>query len=124
MNHTTGVIKDSISANELSRNLTFCPKYTKWADNFLDQFSYWEDGVALCCVAILGVLMNGTAIFALSFKRSMRNTFNFLLISLFVFDSIFLLTLLLQSFKRHFSLATKTHIILFPYLRDFHGPIS
>ena len=43
-------------------------------------------------LAILGVLLNVVAVYVLSTKESMKNTFNSLLISLYCIDSMFLLT--------------------------------
>ncbi|TRY80550.1 hypothetical protein TCAL_10965, partial [Tigriopus californicus] len=45
----------------------------------------------------------------------MRNSFNLLLIVLSCFDNVYLLGGILEAIRRDFGLATKSHIILFPY---------
>jgi hypothetical protein len=46
----------------------------------------------LMVISVLGVLMNATGIYILSTTHSMKNTFNFLLVSLNCFDTLYLLS--------------------------------
>ena len=46
----------------------------------------------LIIIPVLGILMNATGIYILSTTDSMKNTFNFLLVCLYCFDSIFLVS--------------------------------
>ena len=72
----------------------------------------------LTCVqsifAIVGVLGNLGSCFILN-NRSMRNTFNLLLVTLALSDSWYLFGALLESFRSAFGLGTDTHVLLFPY---------
>ena len=55
----------------------------------------------------------------LIFRKEMRNSFNYLLISLLCFDSLYLFGALLENMRREFFgaiLVTDLHVILFPYL--------
>ena len=55
----------------------------------------------------------------LHFRNEMRNSFNFLLIGLLCFDSLYLFGALLDNIRREFFgsfFVTNVHIILFPYL--------
>ena len=80
---------------------------------FISQFGYWVDGVVLCCLAVPGLLMNIRAMFVLSTHKSMRNSFNDLLISLAAFDSIYILTAMLnQSILKQFNV--KSLIVIYP----------
>ena len=46
----------------------------------------------------------------------MRNAFNLLLVTMACFDSTYLFGSILESFRKQFNLATRLHILLFPYL--------
>ena len=50
------------------------------------------------------------------YRKEMRNAFNLLLVMMAIFDSTYLFGSILESFRKQFDLATKLHIILFPYL--------
>ena len=69
----------------------------------------------MCCVAVLGVVFNLTAIGVLFRRFSAKNIFNQLITSLFLFDSIFLASQLINAFRWNFNLSTETHVLLFPY---------
>lgn len=49
-------------------------------------------------------------------RKEMRNAFNLLLVTMACFDSTYLFGSILESFRKQFNLASKLHIILFPYL--------
>ena len=73
--------------------------------SFEDDAYYWIDGVVLCIISIIGLLLNIVGIFILSRHQSMRNVFNNLLISLFFFDSTYIIaTLMNQSFTVQFNI--------------------
>ena len=70
-------------------------------------------GVTQVAIAVVGILMNLVFCYVLSHKE-MRSLFNFLLIALAIFDNLFLLSQILESFRDHFKMATQIHIVLFP----------
>ena len=89
------------------------PDYTEFENKFL----FWVDGVALCSLSFPGLLMNLTAIIVLIKNKSLHNTFNYLLISLFIFDSTYIFTTISNnSFMKQFGMATRAYIIVYPYL--------
>ena len=97
-------------------DLLNCPIWTKRDYDIRDVYSFWVGGIAVCCVAVPGLFLNLTAICVLSTRVSTKNNFNQLITSLFVFDSVFLLSALIEAFRRNFRLYTNIHIILFPKL--------
>ena len=83
---------------------------------FENSFVFWVDGTALCLIGFPGILLNLTAIFIISRHNTLHNTFNLLLVTLFIFDSTYLVTTLAnQSFMKQFNMATKSYIIMYPY---------
>ena len=83
---------------------------------FEDKYYFWMDGIALSSAAILGSLMNFCAIFVILNHKSTHNFFNFLLISLLVFDSTYILTAMLnQSFLKQFNMVNKLSALMYPY---------
>ena len=83
---------------------------------FEGKFIFWVDGIALCVVSILGLLLNFTGI-AIIFKHpSMHNVFNYLLINLFFFDSIYILTTILnQTCMKQFDLVPRFYYLSYPH---------
>ena len=79
----------------------------------VDEFSFWIDVVVMNCIAISGLILNLFAIYILSTRRSMRNFFNSLLISLFVFDSTFLLMVITETLLRRYK--NYAYVIIFPH---------
>ncbi len=47
---------------------------------------------------------------------AMRNSFNLLLIALSIFDILYLTIALMEACRKEFGLATRAHIMIFPYL--------
>lgn len=92
-----------------------CPQYTKEDDALYAKITFWVDGVAVCVVAIIGLIANFLSALILA-KEDMRNSFNFLLIALFCMDSIYLFASILESFRKGFSMTHFVYVILFPYL--------
>ena len=93
-----------------------CPIWTEEDQKLIDQVEYWVGGISVCCLSIPGMLMNFIAILALITKSSNHTTFNSLLISLFTFDSIYLLFETIETFRRRFKLESRLHTILLPKL--------
>lgn len=100
-------------ANETAEDLD-CPDYSDESERAVAVFSFWCEGVALCVFAVLGLIGNTVSGLILSGK-SMRNSFNLLLIALAVYDNTYLFCSVLESFRKRFGLDTDAHIILFPY---------
>ena len=101
-----------------------CPEFSAWDKDVVTKLRYWVGGVVLCGVAISGLLMNITAIYILSTRIQIKNFFNSLLISLFVYDSVYLFIDVVDTFKTNFRIYTKIHIILFPYIIHPLKPVS
>ena len=78
----------------------------------LRTIGLWIEGVLPIVIGVPGILGNVLASIILS-RRSMRNSFNFLLIALAVYDSCYIL---LDIFQKRKELHTSVSIILFPYL--------
>ena len=91
-----------------------CPVWTEEEEKMIGQVEYWVGGIFVCCLSIPGMLMNLIAILALITKTSSQTTFNSLLISLFVFDSIYLFFETIETFRRRFNLESTLHTILLP----------
>ena len=84
---------------------------------FEAKFIFWVDGIALCAVSIPGLLLNITGIAIILKHPSMHNVFNYLLISLFFFDSTYILTTMLnQSFMKQFHLVPRFYYLIYPHL--------
>ena len=84
---------------------------------FENTFVFWVDGVALCSLSILGLLLNFMAIYILIRHRILHNSFNYILIALCSFDNCYIFTTMAnQGFMKQFNMATKTHINIYPYI--------
>ncbi len=92
-----------------------CPQYEPGDAELLDSFSFWVEGIAQTTVSLLGLAGNAVASVILT-RKEMRNAFNLLLVTMACFDSTYLFGSILESFRKQFHLATKVHIVLFPYL--------
>lgn len=115
MNHSLEHLGDMHSTINQTPSLQ-CPIWTNADEKLIDQVEYWVGGIFICCLSIPGILMNLIAILALLLKSSNRTTFNSLLISLFTFDSIYLLFETIETFRRRFKLESRLHTILLPKL--------
>ena len=96
-------------------DVLLCPQRTNWDKCIDGHFRFWVHGILLCVIAIPGFLMNLAAIFVLSIRKEMKNTFNYLLISLFVFDNMCLLFYLVDSFTYGLGFHTKIFEVLYPH---------
>ena len=84
---------------------------------FENEFAFWVDGVALCSIAIPGILLNWTAIFIITRNKELHHSFNHFLLALFIFDTTYLFTTIAnQSFMKQFGMATKFYLIIYPHL--------
>ena len=84
---------------------------------FENSFTFWVDGVTLCCIAIPGILLNLTAILIITRNKELHHSFNYFLVALFTFDSTYLFTTIAnQSFMKQFGMATKAYFIIYPHL--------
>ena len=93
-----------------------CPEFTDMDKYIVSIFRYWTSGVLLCSVGLLGLIMNMMAIFILSSRAANRIFFNKLLISLFIFDCIYLLMEIIDKIRLQFGVVTQIHKLLYPYL--------
>lgn len=91
-----------------------CPNWTKHDLELFNSCSFYVSGVAVTCVAVPGLILNVLAICILSTRFTTKNNFNQLVVSLFVFDSIYLFSWFVENFRRNFDLSTNTHVILLP----------
>ena len=92
-----------------------CPKYDDTVDKFIEEFSFWTDGVLKSLIAVLGLAGNAIAI-AVLVRPAMRNSFNLLLVTLALIDSTYLFLQILEAFRIPFSLRSDVHILFFPHL--------
>ena len=123
VNCETSYILINASALEGLDNITteiWCPDYNEFCEQSLDTSQFWLEGVIATTIAFAGMLMNIAFCYVLS-RKDMRNVFNSLLIALAVFDNTFLLSIILESFRTSFEMATYIQIFLFP---KFLYPIS
>ena len=94
-----------------------CPDVTDWDQKIISFFQFWISGVVLCAVGFTGLILNLIAIIVLSSsQRTNRIFFNKILISLFIFDFIYLTMEVLDTLGFQFRLITKAHILLYPQL--------
>ena len=92
-----------------------CPEYNNEDyDKFL-ELAFWLEGVIQTSIACCGILCNLGSSLILTTKE-MRNSFNFMLIALSIFDIGYLAGSILESFRKSFHLVSNLHIYLFPYV--------
>ena len=97
-----------------NNNTTFknCYPYNPDEQETLNTIGLWIEGVLPIVIGVPGIIGNMVASIILS-RKSMRNSFNFLLIALAIYDSCYII---LDIFQKRTELHTSTYIILFPYL--------
>jgi len=76
-----------------------CPVFSQTQKDLVDAVAYWGEGVVLVIVAFAGVVGNTLSGFILA-GRSMRNSFNLLLIALAVFDNTYLIGAILEAVRK------------------------
>ena len=97
-----------------NNNTTFknCYPYNPDEQETLNTIGLWIEGVLPIVIGVPGIIGNMVASIILS-RKSMRNSFNFLLIALAIYDSCYII---LDIFQKRTELHTSTYIILFPYM--------
>ena len=78
-----------------------CPQYSNDTAAAIDLFAYWVEGILLCVIAVPGIVGNALSSYILSGK-TMRNSFNILLIALALLDNTYLFGSILESFRKRF----------------------
>lgn len=109
MNNSVVQSIDTVAEEQLD-----CPVFSEASGHNLDRFSFWVEGVLLCVFAVAGIIGNTISAVILSGK-SMRNSFNLLLIALAIYDNTYLFGSILESFRKRFDMLSDIHILLFPY---------
>ena len=102
----------SISAANFS-NVSSCPEASDEELQQLINLHFILEGVMQCLISFLGVAGNTISIFLL-LGRQLKNSFNQLLAVLAVFDLIYLLTMMLDSFSK-IGMENNFQILMFPY---------
>ena len=97
-----------------SLDLLNCPTLTLRDLKVIGDFTFWVEGVAVCCIGIPGVILNLAAICILSARMSRKNNFNQMLITLFVFDTTFLLLTLFLPFDWRYRVNAYFLYLLYP----------
>ena len=98
--------------NQNNSTFSNCYDSTEDEDETLKTVGLWIEGVLPIVIGVPGIIGNVVASVILS-RKSMRNSFNFLLIALAIYDSCYIFLDILQKRKE---LHTSAYIILFPYL--------
>ena len=89
-----------------------CYNSTEQNDALLQNIGFWVEGVLPIIIGVPGIVGNVFASIILSGK-TMRNSFNILLIALAIYDSGYVL---LDIFQKRSELHTNLYVMLFPYL--------
>ena len=111
----SSIFSEDLSIMNVSSD-TFCPEFSEIDKTIVYMFRYWISGIVLVAVGVLGFILNITAIFLLSSRAASKIFFNKLLISLFTFDSIYILMEIIDRIGFRFGLSTQIHILMYPYL--------
>ena len=99
----------------MDENILDCPDYGPQDEALYHQISFWVEGIAQTTVAVLGILFNTATTIVLQ-EKEMINSFNLMLIVLCSLDSSYLVSSVLESFRKSFGVVTQLHISLFPKL--------
>ena len=87
-NDNSSLLADDGDVGILDEDDLDCPVYSEADTRLVEFFSFWVEGVLQTAFAILGILGN-TVVSLIIAQRDMRNSFNFLLVSLACFDSTY-----------------------------------
>ena len=87
---------------------------------FYNAFTWWLEGFGSVLIGSMGIFFNITTIVVLLGGELATSFFNWLLVCLSVFDSLFLLNGILEAFRNHLGLGTDLHdyifvVFLFPF---------
>ena len=104
----------SIPDTEIPSFLPYCEVYTKWDRLIINRIEYYIEGVAVCCVAVPGLLTNIVVTVLQMRQKSMDSIFHSLLSILFLCDSLICFIGLTWSFQQYFDISSNVQIILFP----------
>ena len=78
-----------------------------------NDYSWWMEGFGSLLVGSIGILLNITTVAVLLGSFLGASFFNWLLVSLALFDSLFLLSGILEAFRNHISQTSFSHHYLF-----------
>ncbi len=105
---------ESLFAEPFNETELICPEYGDDDNDFLEKLAFWIEGVVLCVIGCPGIFGNALSAYILAGK-SMRNSFNLLLIALAMIDNTYLFASILEACRKRFNLQTDLHLLLFPY---------
>lgn len=92
-----------------------CPEITDWQGNMIDQFGFYVEGIFLCIIGNIGIIINLISSIIILTRKEMRNCFNILLVGLAAFDTWYLFGAILESCRKYFPvLKSDLHVELFP----------
>jgi len=114
-NHTSS--NEMILQNDTSSNETFLPcllphEITEAQWEFYYTFLWWLEGFGSLSIGLIGICFNILTICVLLGSELAASFFNWLLVCLSVFDSLFLLNGILEAFRNHFG-STNYHVYMF-----------
>ena len=103
-----------MTSNETFLSTSHCYDYDI-DDYVIVQSAYWFEGVLVCVVGAAGLVGNTVSGLVLS-GRTMRNSFNLLLIALAVYDNLYLASAMLEGMrKRLLTEPAYLHVLFFPW---------
>ena len=82
-------------------------------DPVVRDFQFWGTGVTICCVGIVGLVGNILSLITIG-TMTKRSLFNKLLITLSIFDSLFIITSGLFNAQQSFNFNNEVYNFLFP----------
>ena len=88
MNDTLNTTLQTIADDPM---LKICPNWTDRDHYLTSNIGFWIGDVLVFFIAIPGIILNIISIYKLSAEKYLRNIFNFLLINLLIWHSLFLL---------------------------------
>ena len=80
----------------------------------MDNISFWLEGVVISGLSIVGIFLNLLGIRILIMKESAQNLFNYLLITLFIADSVYLVLANMESLLNVLIASDYLYFLLFP----------
>ena len=96
MNHNNS------SSNSLNTSLIdfskWCYEFTEEQHALVENFDFWVAGVIPTGLSVLGIVGNTIASVIIT-RKEMRNSFNLLLVSLACYDSLYLVSYLLECIR-------------------------
>ena len=80
----------------------------------MDNLSFWLEGVVIFGLSIVGTILNLLGIRILIMRESAQNLFNYLLITLFIADTVYLLLANMESLLNVLIASDYLYFMLFP----------